>query len=248
LFKVQQELLFGKRLEPGAAPDSILQRESQLQVSLNLPELKIDDVAYARQEFRRRTRFHAARGAIAAAAALAAAFGLYLFQGDRWSESSEISGGENAYLAKGEAQVQVFYERDGKTQALASDFRLSNGDRVRAEVLTPYRARVYWAVFDHTGRPLIPLEQFLSNTTDIDSGSKAAMPDSFRLVGKSEGETLVAIVCDLSRNDELAKRSAVELRKGFGEIGKIALAAPTHELQHHPGLPVNCSIASFVLR
>ena len=100
-----------------------------------------------------------------------------------------------AYRIKGAPVVQVFWERQGVVQKFVSGTTLKNGDRVRAEVLTPVDSAAYLLVTDANGNMLSPSQQVLDGALRLEKGAKRSFPGSLELVGISQGEQLLVVVC-----------------------------------------------------
>jgi hypothetical protein len=150
-----------------------------------------------------------------------------------WTTRSPVSGLDDGLRIKGEHQVWVYWERAGEAKAYESGTILESGDRIRAEVLAAEGSVAYWGVTDGSGRLLSDPADVWGSVLRLGPGERDAFSGSFKLVGPSEGETLVVIVCqgqDLPRSvvDDLGKRG-----------GQPLTAAE---------LPSACGLKSFKLR
>jgi hypothetical protein len=134
---------------------------------------------------------------------------------------------------KGQQQIWIYWERGGDVKPLEPGTALASGDRVRAEVLAPEAVVAYWAVTNAAGRLLSPAADVWASALRLGPGERGAFAGSLKLVGASEGETLVVITC---RGRDLA-RAAVD---DWGRDGGPVLSPAT--------LPSACALDSFRLR
>lgn len=97
---------------------------------------------------------------------------------------------------KGTHHISIFWEREGHVEPWTGGTFLQAGDRVRAEVLASDNIIAYAGIADHEGKLLLPPEQFHATAQTLAPGERKAFPGSFKLVGPSEGETLVVLICE----------------------------------------------------
>lgn len=147
--------------------------------------------------------------------------------------TARTSHTDDGLRTKGEHQVWVYWERAGDVKTYEDGMLLETGDRVRAEVLAAESVVAYWGVTDASGRLLSDPADVWGSALKLEPGERDAFSGSFKLVGPSEGETLVVILC---QGEDLPKAVVDDLGKRDGR--PLTAAA----------LPTACGLKSFRLR
>jgi len=246
LYAVQKAVL-GVEL-PNLMVSEFSAREKQRQEQLQLPPLGSLNHKTSIQSFpsgshvQRSTivRKSSVWGFAAAAVAILGLLPLLDFVG-----GNRVGG---VFTPKGEIQTRVYFERQGVANLMQSGTILRNNDRVRAEVVSPADAVVFWQVVNGRGTKLIDVEQVFTSRVDIKAGGSAAMTESIKLVGAAESEALLIFVCQLSAGkSKNAEAAEAQMRSFFGKLDR--LDGGWLKLRRGEELPPpDCSVYTHTLR
>lgn len=110
-----------------------------------------------------------------------------------------VESGSGRLRIKGSDKVSLYLERHGTVSQFISGSKLSNGDRLRTEILVGGADRqIFQFVSNADHRVLTSLSDVLTDRLALSSGDRGVFPGSIELVGANEGEILNVLICDRS--------------------------------------------------
>jgi hypothetical protein len=98
-------------------------------------------------------------------------------------------------LAKGSAKVFVVVSTQNDRRVLSNAEDLPAGSKVGAEIKATEPTTAFLAVFNREGVGLLSSDLIVQNGLELKAGAREYFSTALELVGPSEGERLVVVVC-----------------------------------------------------
>jgi len=106
---------------------------------------------------------------------------------------------------KGNTQIQVYFERNGKISQMQSEDTLQNGDKFRIQVTPSIDAIAFYGLANAAGTLLVP-EQFVwDGRISLKAAKKEFFSGSLELEGKNEREKAIVVTCPKTLVSKMAE-------------------------------------------
>ncbi len=127
---------------------------------------------------------------------------------------------EDILRTKGAVRITLIFERDGLVKEFSDSQKLSNGDKVGAQIISAGEAFAYWTVIDKENNILLPPEDLLSSELKLKPGVLTSFESSLTLTDPNQGESLVIMICKKKISSSERSQKLLNLENLVNSVNK----------------------------
>lgn len=102
---------------------------------------------------------------------------------------------DDVLIAKGSAQISVFWQREDKVSPFTEASELVDGDKVGVKIITDEDSIAYWTIADQDLKVLDDVKEIQAGKLELKAGVAGSFNSSFQLTSPNQGEHLIVILC-----------------------------------------------------